>query len=115
MPLVAILFSSFQFTSLQISYELNKSYIASKLCVNRNSPEKHCNGKCYLNRQLKKASQQKEQHPDGISQQSSMVWIEEAPAAIDLFPDYLIQTLFFRHQVSISVTYLREIDHPPTA
>ena len=34
-------------------YQLNKEYIARVLCENRNRPELHCDGKCYLARRLK--------------------------------------------------------------
>jgi hypothetical protein len=38
-------------------YQVNKTYIAQKLCENRNKPKMHCNGKC----QLRKKMQQLEQ------------------------------------------------------
>lgn len=31
-----------------IDYVFNYEYIATELCVNRDRPEMHCNGKCYL-------------------------------------------------------------------
>jgi hypothetical protein len=34
-------------------YQLNKDYIARVLCENRNRPEIHCDGKCYLAKRLK--------------------------------------------------------------
>lgn len=34
------------------SYLANRDYVALVLCVNRNHPEKHCNGKCHLKKQL---------------------------------------------------------------
>ena len=36
-------------------YQLNKEYVATVLCENKNKPELKCCGKCYLNKQLKKA------------------------------------------------------------
>ena len=39
-----------------IEYQLNKKYIAEVLCVNKDKPEMHCNGKCHLKKQLKKAN-----------------------------------------------------------
>ncbi|MBL7719261.1 MAG: hypothetical protein JNL72_10535 [Flavipsychrobacter sp.] len=41
-------------------YRLNKDYIARNLCENRNKPKLKCNGKCQLNKQLKKANEQQE-------------------------------------------------------
>ena len=35
------------------AYRVNRDYIARVLCVNRDHPAMHCNGHCYLARQLK--------------------------------------------------------------
>jgi mRNA-degrading endonuclease RelE of RelBE toxin-antitoxin system len=40
-----------------IEYSLNKKYIAKNLCINKNKPKSHCNGKCYLEKQLKQSSE----------------------------------------------------------
>jgi hypothetical protein len=34
------------------NYELNKTYIAEHYCINKSKPCKHCNGKCYMQKQL---------------------------------------------------------------
>jgi hypothetical protein len=39
----------------QVNFYFNQKEIAAKECVNKNRPEMHCNGKCYLAIQLKKA------------------------------------------------------------
>lgn len=38
-------------------YHFNKEYITAKLCENRSKPQMHCNGQCYLSKQLKKAEE----------------------------------------------------------
>jgi hypothetical protein len=38
-------------------FQLNQKYIAAELCVNKNRPELHCNGKCYLMSKLRQAEQ----------------------------------------------------------
>ncbi len=38
-----------------IYWKANQAYIAETFCENKNKPQMHCNGKCYLNKQLKKA------------------------------------------------------------
>lgn len=38
-----------------ISYYLNKDYVANELCENKSKPQMHCEGKCYLKKQLDKA------------------------------------------------------------
>ena len=34
-------------------YQLNKAYITRVLCENRDKPQLHCDGQCYLSKQLK--------------------------------------------------------------
>ena len=41
-------------------FEMNEAYIAKELCVNKDKPQLHCNGKCYLMKKLKQA-EEKEQ------------------------------------------------------
>jgi len=38
-------------------FEMNRNYIAAKLCENRNKPWLHCNGKCYLMKKIKQAEE----------------------------------------------------------
>ena len=51
-----------------IDYSLNKSFISNSLCENRLKPEMHCAGKCYLQKQLAKTSdnQSSQNHKTGI-------------------------------------------------
>lgn len=44
-------------TGLLTWYFWNKSEIAAKWCENRDQPRLHCDGKCYLTKQLKKVDQ----------------------------------------------------------
>ncbi|PHR69274.1 MAG: hypothetical protein COA67_11135 [Lutibacter sp.] len=50
-----------------IEYNLNKEYIVSVLCENRNKPELACNGKCYLEKRLKESKSQ-DSHNHSIPQ-----------------------------------------------
>jgi len=49
--------SSFQWVMVCAGFQLNRSYIAANLCVNRNKPWMHCNGKCYFMQKLKQAQE----------------------------------------------------------
>jgi hypothetical protein len=55
--IIAIIGSSFSRFFIYAGYQLNKNYIATKLCENRNRPWLHCNGKCYLMKKLKQAEE----------------------------------------------------------
>jgi hypothetical protein len=56
----AILLHSFSGLLTIAGYEININYISRTLCENRHNPSLHCNGKCYLKKELKK---EKEQNP----------------------------------------------------
>jgi hypothetical protein len=43
-------------------FVLNNEYVAKVLCENKNRPELHCNGQCYLAKKLKAAEQQERQN-----------------------------------------------------
>ncbi len=66
-----------------IDYIVNYNYIRTELCENRDKPEMHCNGKCYLKKQLKKAHSQ----PYSNAPETTL------PSG--LFKDYPISTLDF--------------------
>ena len=60
-----MLFASMAFKMLMaplffIDYELRKDYIIQNYCVNKTRPELHCDGKCYLAKQIQKAEKQDE-------------------------------------------------------
>lgn len=40
-----------------IEYAVNKDYIANNLCINRDNPHSCCEGKCYLEKQIRKSSE----------------------------------------------------------
>lgn len=59
---------------LLLSYELNKEQITKTLCVNRNKPRMHCNGKCHLKKQLQE-QEKKENVPFNNLKSKSEEWV----------------------------------------
>jgi hypothetical protein len=55
--IIAIVSCSFSRFFIYAGFQLNKNYIATKLCENRNKPWLHCNGKCYLMKKIKQAEE----------------------------------------------------------
>lgn len=43
-----------------MSFELNRDYIIKNLCENRDRPQLHCDGKCYLAKKLKAGQEQQD-------------------------------------------------------
>jgi hypothetical protein len=54
-----LLLSQFNSSLILLNYQLNKEYIAQNLCENKDKPEMNCCGKCVVNKQLEKETQQK--------------------------------------------------------
>ncbi|MGB3774758.1 MAG: hypothetical protein WA951_05840 [Leeuwenhoekiella sp.] len=48
-----------------IDYVFNYEYIATELCVNRDRPEMHCNGKCYLMQAMAQEAAKEKQDKKG--------------------------------------------------
>ncbi|MDR6781748.1 hypothetical protein ABIE26_001764 [Pedobacter africanus] len=57
-----------------LGFEANRNYISKELCINRDKPEMHCNGKCYLMKKLKQAQEKEEKQ----ERQSQKVQIQDA-------------------------------------
>lgn len=46
----------FKIVQPYITYKINYNYISTVLCENKENPEMHCDGKCHLKKELKKAA-----------------------------------------------------------
>jgi len=55
--ILSLIATNFQQFFVYAGFEMNQKYIATNLCVNRNKPWLHCNGKCYFMRKIKEAEQ----------------------------------------------------------
>lgn len=109
---VALLISSAAKTMLLADYLLNKEYIAKVLCINRDKPEMHCNGKCHLAKQLK-AQEEGER-----GNQKSGVHIDESdsevqPAETLIIISYSSEVEHPQAELTFSVGCIDSIDHPP--
>ena len=51
--ILSLLLQLFSREVIVMSFQLNRDYIAKTLCENRNRPQLHCNGKCYLAKRLR--------------------------------------------------------------
>jgi hypothetical protein len=102
------------FTQLFIysAFELNKEYIASVLCVNRDKPKLNCKGKCYLNKKIKQA-EEKEKNQD---QQSQKYHFQQAIISRQLmiyYPaDLSMKPLTFERHFILQ-QYPPSVFHPP--
>jgi hypothetical protein len=100
-----------------VEYVVNYEYISKVLCVNKDKPMLHCNGKCQLMKELAKASENEKPISDKkIAAQEFEVLFLENIKSFGVKPRfYFITTLindsysnFYSHLISCSVF------HPPT-
>lgn len=104
---------SFHSGFIQISYSINKAYIANNLCVNQDMPEMNCNGKCYLNKQLNK-SQEKAPLEQTYNNQVSLSWTTPDNHAWVAELPFKEETHTFYFSNELNNGHLKAIDHPPT-
>ncbi|MGY3053241.1 hypothetical protein ACVWYG_001439 [Pedobacter sp. UYEF25] len=55
--LVALIGSSYSRFFVYAGFEINQKYIIDNLCINRYKPAENCNGRCYLEKNLKQAGE----------------------------------------------------------
>nr|WP_294794293.1 hypothetical protein [uncultured Mucilaginibacter sp.] len=67
--LVALLSANFSRLFVYAGFELNKKYIATQLCENRDKPLLHCDGHCYFMKKVKQV-QEKEKSNERQTQKS---------------------------------------------
>jgi hypothetical protein len=60
-----------------IQYAAFKDYIASNLCVNKDIPKSCCKGKCYLEKQLKKSTENNDTEEKGTNKKITNKEVKE--------------------------------------
>ncbi len=96
-----------------VEYAINYDYISEVLCINKDKPELHCNGKCYVMNQLK------EQKSEDLK--SLQISMEEYPigfveiVSIDI-PKKIFCITKKTHFYQQNYTYIADnsVFHPPT-
>jgi hypothetical protein len=59
-----------------ISFEMNQEKIAQTMCVNKDKPWMHCNGRCYLMNKVKQAEEnEKKQATKDFRSALQLVWL----------------------------------------
>lgn len=98
-------------------YYINKKMIAEQLCVNKANPNLHCQGKCYLSKQLKKAEQQEQKQSQNILKEkgeifSQVVVVSEGNVVLPCTAHSLLTPYVFSYS---SVLSLPDVQPPCAA
>ena len=110
-----ILFQTFSQELMVLDYQVHKERITKLFCVNKASPQLHCNGKCHLVKQLRKAAEAESKAPASAAKMKF-----EALAPIRAFAGESFWWLPAKQQYRLAapVTYVfmvaHSIFHPPS-
>lgn len=83
-----------------IEYIVNYEYISKVLCVNKDIPKMHCNGKCHLMKELAKASENEKPISDKkiAAQELEVLFLEEIKS-------FKIEPIYFGNKQKINSNY----------
>src|SRR6478735_581749 len=73
-------------------YQINKAYISSTLCVNKEKPKMGCNGKCYLAKKLKAQEEGEKKIPSFVKGMEEMVLFCSSYSIQITLPSYNLST-----------------------
>lgn len=99
-----------------VSFKLNQDQIAMTMCVNRDKPEMHCNGKCVLAKRLKaQQDEDSRELPQKLKEFNELVYFIEPFS----FPGILLNEVSSERQIQVcylppcSSSWIQGIFHPP--
>lgn len=110
-----VLIASMSETMIYTAFKINQSEIVQNFCINKNAPEKNCEGKCYLKDRLSDS--------DSENNAPSPRSIFEDTAEINFFPNIISNlkntdtsspaTHNFREEFLMSQSYFSSLLRPP--
>lgn len=110
--LVALISSNFSRFFVYAGFELNKKYIISALCENRDKPWLHCDGNCYFMKKMKQV-QEKEKSQQRELQQKLTQEICMVSATTVKFPKRLLQVVQTPYRAMKTVSLHTPLFRPP--
>jgi len=98
-----------------LEYLARKDYIIENLCINKEEPEKQCNGKCHLEKKVKQTTEGADPEESPIQPSQDEENLLKYMPAVDAFTPlqdvkYEAETLF---QLNYSFEFIDLIFHPP--
>ncbi len=110
--LLGILTNCFSYWILSSSYAFNKAYISSVLCTNKDKPELHCEGKCFMDIKLKELEQKNKQEQENLKRMIETVAPVTANLLAPIYEINLASTPTY-YQAQKTISAVVGIFHPP--
>jgi hypothetical protein len=110
--LVSMVSVSFSRYFVYAGFELNRNYIATKLCENRDKPWLHCNGHCYFMKKIK-AAQDAEKNDTRQSQKNLFQEVFFLSSNSFKFHTQLLHVISTPYRSPLGVTFSGAVFRPP--
>jgi hypothetical protein len=111
--LTAIFLQTFSSFVIQAEYFLNKGYIATVLCINKEKPKMRCNGKCYLAKKLQEERQEQQAPTSKKEKFEVQPYFLPKQLAFSAF-HYFSKTVYPQTDKDYSSAYSHSVFRPPT-
>jgi hypothetical protein len=99
-----------------MEYAVNYDYISTVLCINKSKPELHCNGKCYVSKELAKTNDS-DSSPLNKTKSSGQKVLDICTlpeiTGIQKTEKLLHQNFNFLYETAYSFLFLKPIFKPP--
>ena len=98
--IISLITVNFSRLFIYAGFELNKTYIATTLCENRDKPQLHCNGKCYFMKKIKQAGE-KEKSAERQAQKNLFQEVFYTAVANNVFYSQLLRVINTPYHYSV--------------
>lgn len=102
----------------EIWFKINQAEIIAEKCENKDKPMMHCNGNCYLSKQLKKLEQKEQEHNqkrNPFQDQQKLECIVDQPFLnVSLFIPEHLEKPVVASTLNLSNGFYTSFFHPPT-
>jgi len=74
LTMVAIFITTFSKSIILLNFYINQKAITAQFCINKDKPMMHCNGHCYLKKQIQNEQQQEQALADAFGKNELFVF-----------------------------------------
>jgi len=94
-------------------YQVNKQEIIAKFCVNKNRPMMHCDGQCYLGKQLKKAEENEKRQNQSLREKDEVISLYNQHTQLAYIPSFsFVSYIGYYTDRQLSTPHI-VLDQPP--
>lgn len=94
-------------------YYVNKNFISSFLCENKNVPEKHCEGKCQLKKELQKDESRQNDSSTKVKTSVEVLFSQNDAPVIGAINTPFVK-LYYHFSAFIPTSNKVAVFHPPS-